>query len=114
MTSPVIAVVIVAAVDVAADRHVPAGLSDPERSTVGGLSPSIREVIKSRGPAEAFLKLSLIDLRAAPSPDRPARSVPAFVVIVVAAVAIFAAAAARSRGETRGFPSPDLTRPVAA
>ena len=60
MTSPVVAVVIVAAVDVAADCHVPAGLSDPERSTVGGLSPSIREVTKSRGPAEAFLKLSLI------------------------------------------------------
>ena len=51
MTLPVVAAVTVAIADVAADRHVPAGLSDPERSTVGGLSPSIREVTKSRGPA---------------------------------------------------------------
>ena len=51
----VVAAVTVAVADVAAGRHVPAGLSDPERSTVGGLSPSIREVTKSRGPAEAML-----------------------------------------------------------
>ena len=54
--------------------------------------------IRTPNTAEAFLKLSLIDLRAAPGPDRPARSVPVFIVIVVVAVAISAAAAAaRSR-----------------
>ena len=94
MTTPVIAVAIIAAVDVAAGRHVPAGLSDTECSTVGGLSPSIREVIESRGPAEAFLKLSPIDLRATPSPDRPARSVSAFVVVVIAAVVVIVTPAA--------------------
>ena len=62
MTSPVVAVVIVAAVDVAADCHVPAGLSDPERSTVDGLSPSIREVIKSRGRACLFV-CCVVELR---------------------------------------------------